>query len=308
VRNGHWSRWLIGTAGLALASAGALAAWGVLVEPRLVQTQRIDAWLPRLPADWEGQHLALLGDLQIGAPLANTDAVQRAVARVIASRPAAALLAGDYVYDLARQPAAIIDDLLRLLRPLVEAGVPSLGVLGNHDFAPEDISDPRQRAEFASRVEAALESLGIRILRNEALALPSPGRQPLYVVGLGERAAGEDAGWRAAFEQLPADAPRVVLAHDPAALQHVPAGWAPLALAGHTHGGQIRVPGHPAWAPARWRKPWPEYVDGWINGFLRPGNRLYVNRGIGFSRLPIRFGAPPEVTLITLHRPPTRRA
>jgi predicted MPP superfamily phosphohydrolase len=46
----------------------------------------------------------------------------------------------------------------------------------------------------------------------------------------------------------------------------------------------------------------PEYVDGWIDGFLQRGNHLFVNRGIGFSKLPVRIGAPPELTLITIHR------
>jgi predicted MPP superfamily phosphohydrolase len=290
---------------MAVAGGVGAAVWGVLIEPRLLQKRLVDAWLPDLPAGWREQRLALLGDLQVGAPLANTDTIRRAVREAIAARPGAVLLTGDYVYNTSHDPPAIIGQLVELLRPLASAGLPTLGVLGNHDFALESTPDPRRQRALADEVEAALEQAGIRILRNLAIPLPAPlgggsGRDVLYVVGIGERSVDQD-NWRAAFARVPEGAARVVLAHDPLALEPIPAGRAPLALAGHTHGGQIRVPSQPGWTPARWWMRWPEYVDGWIDGLLEPGNRLYVNRGIGFSKLPVRLGAPPELTLVTLH-------
>jgi predicted MPP superfamily phosphohydrolase len=301
------SKWLPLLASMAAAGGVGVAVWGVLIEPRLLQKRTVHAWLPNLPAGWREQRLALMGDLQVGAPLANTDTIRRAVREAIAARPGAVLLTGDYVYNASSDPPAIIGQLLELLRPLASAGIPTLGVLGNHDFAPESTPDPRRQRVLADQVESALEQAGIRILRNQATPLPAPvggrpGRDVLYVVGLGERSVGQDSWW-AAFARVPEGAARVVLAHDPLALEPIPPGWAPLALAGHTHGGQIRVPSRPGWTPARWWMPWPEYVDGWIDGLLQPGNRLYVNRGIGFSKLPVRLGAPPELTLVTLHAP-----
>jgi predicted MPP superfamily phosphohydrolase len=61
------------------------------------------------------------------------------------------------------------------------------------------------------------------------------------------------------------------------------------------------------WTPARLIQRWPNYLSGWIDGFVQPGNRLYVNRGIGFSYIPVRFGAPPELTLVTLRSSPPGR-
>lgn len=297
---------LAAAAGLAVATGGLLAAWGVLVEPRLLEKRAITAWLPNLPAAWDGQRLALLGDLQVGAPLANVDTVRRAVDTIVVSRPAAVLLAGDYAYHLAADPSAIAAQVRDLLRPLAAAGIPTFGVFGNHDFAVEGTDDPRRQQELGGLVATALHHAGVRILRNAAVPIPSPDgatgpASQLYVVGLGERAVEQD-DWCAAFDGVPSGVARVVLAHDPAALRGIPSGWAPLALAGHTHGGQIRAPFEPSWTPARLRLPWPQYADGWVRGFLRPGNHLFVNRGIGFSRLPIRFGAPPEVTFVTLRR------
>ena len=150
----------------------------------------------------------------------------------------------DYVYKASHDSAAVIGQLVELLGPLASAGIPAMGVLGNHDFAPESTPDPRRQHVLADQVESALEQAGIRSLRNQATQVPAPvgggsGQDVLYVVGKGERSA-------------------------------------------------------------RWWMPWPEYVDGWIDGVLAPGNRLYVNRGIGFSKLPVRLGAPAELTLVTL--------
>ncbi|CAN5618613.1 hypothetical protein BH20VER1_BH20VER1_13310 [soil metagenome] len=97
--------------------------------------------------------------------------------------------------------------------------------------------------------------------------------------------------------------------HEPATFRDLPPHTAPLAMAGHTHGGQVRFP----WLLLRrllGRSTNHESVlSGWIKNYGAPGNRLYVNRGIGFSRLPIRFNAPPEITLFTLQAagaPPAR--
>jgi uncharacterized protein len=302
------STWLGLGAGLAFAAGLAAATWGLLIEPRLLQTRRVHAWLPHLPPAWDGQQLALLGDLQIGAPLSNLGTMRRAVRAIVAARPGLVVLTGDYVYNASHDPVAIIGQLLEVLRPLVSADLACVGVLGNHDFALESTPDRSRQQLLAGAVESALERAGIRVLRNEAGAVVAPGgdragQQALYVVGLGERSVAED-DWRQAFARVPEGAPRVVLAHDPLALHGIPAGWAPLALAGHTHGGQIRVPSKPRWTPVRLWKPWPAYADGWVDGFLQPGNRLYVNRGIGFSKLPVRIGAPPELTFVTLHRVP----
>jgi uncharacterized protein len=288
-----------GGAGLVAGVLG-LAAWGLLVEPHWLQTRRITAYVPNLPSGWRDQRLALLADFQIGAPLSNTGTVRRAIRRIVRHRPAAVLIAGDFVYDLAADPDARIQEVVHVLRPLREAGLPVFAVLGNHDFAIEG-TDREPRPALNNALVAALDALGVRVLRNQAAVIPLASRwpEPLYVVGLGERAVGED-DWRAAFSDLPPNAARIVLTHDPATLRTVPAGWAPLALAGHTHGGQIRVPLAAGWTPARLVQRWPNYLSGWIDGFVQPGNRLYVNRGIGFSYIPVRFGAPPELTLVTL--------
>jgi predicted MPP superfamily phosphohydrolase len=87
--------------------------------------------------------------------------------------------------------------------------------------------------------------------------------------------------------------------HNPRSFLPLPANTAPVAIAGHTHGGQIRLPLTPQWSWLTVTKEM-EHVDGWSHGYGASGNQLYVNRGIGFSEVPLRINCPPEVTIFTL--------
>lgn len=290
------------------AAAALLAAWSALVEPRLIDQRSEAAAIPNLPTAWDGRQVALLADLQVGAWFSNVGTVKRVLKRVREARPAVALIAGDFVYDSARDPDGAIGLAVELVGSLPADGIPTYAVLGNHDYAHEsDEPEPRRR-RIARDLDRALEAAEVRVLHNEPVPLPSPappaaGEPPLYLVGVGEVMAG-DAHPIEAIHRVLAEAPRLVLMHNPSSFPDLPPGSAPLALAGHTHGGQIRLPFKTDWGPARFLQPWPQYVDGWIEGYGQSGNRLYVNRGIGFSHLPLRLGCRPELTLITL-RPGT---
>lgn len=285
------------------AGAAVLASlWAIAVEPRLLDEQRLEVELPHLPPSWDGRRLALLADLQIGIRFGNTDTVRRAVRRAVACEPALVLLAGDFVYEAVRRPQPALSALGSALRPLARAGIPSFAVLGNHDFGEQGTEDERIRV--AQQVRSTLEAAGIRVLENEAVPLsPSrAGEAPLFVAGIGPHIPHRDAPLQA-ISQVPEDCPRVVVMHNPSSFAALPPGSAPLALAGHTHGGQLRIPFLPRLSLGRLTVPWPEYLDGWIDGLGQPGNHLYVNRGLGFSRSPMRFGCPPELTVVTLRSP-----
>jgi uncharacterized protein len=293
--------------------------WGVAIGPRRLRVERHRAAIPHLPACWQGRHLALLSDLQVGMPFGNEGVVATAVRDIVRRRPAAVLLAGDFVLHPHNDPAPRIEAAVGLLRPLARAGLPTFAVLGNHDYQLE--SDPPRTPPLDARITGALEDLGITVLRNEAVAL-RPGsrarrgrrwRAPaedgdasaLFIVGLGERRMDDD-DVDAALEGLPPHAPRVVMMHNPDTFPHLPAGSAPFAIAGHTHGAQVSpLPGNRStWLLRMAGMPGDlQRGAGWIDpGFGRPGNRLYITRGIGFSHVPVRINAPPELTYFRLTR------
>ncbi len=300
-----------------------LLVYGALVEPRLIEVKEEKAEIPGLPNEWSGQRIALIADLQIGMWLGNEETDRRIVDRIIQEKPALVLIAGDFVYkptdederdDLEREDTHAfrqeVERAVALVKPLVRAGLPVYAVLGNHDYGmnhPDSIKNDR----IAEAMRAALEGAGIRVLENAAQPLPSPndnGRKEnsssaakLYLAGIGSRYASHDRP-AAAVAQIPAGAPRIVLMHNPDSFAGLPPRTAPLALAGHTHGGQIRVPFTETWSWMALQADEQVHVDGWIGGYGQPGNRLYVNRGIGFSTFPVRINCRPELTFFTLHR------
>lgn len=295
----------------------ALFVWG-LIEPRVILDERqARAPIPALPAAWEGAEIAVLGDFQIGIWLANEQMVRQAVARVVERKPAAVLLTGDLLYkptdeesqseaqeeiepEDRRGIARQIAQSVALVRPLTEAGIPTYAVLGNHDYLAET---PQAFAwgEVADELARALADAGVRVLRNEAVAMERKGAQ-LYLGGVDSLYARR-ARPAQVLDAIPAGAPRILLMHNPDVFVQLPPHSAPLAVAGHTHGGQARLPGLPDWSLMSLMQKEAVTADGWIRkDYGAAGNRLYVNRGIGFSFLPVRINCPPELTWFTLKK------
>jgi predicted MPP superfamily phosphohydrolase len=275
-----------------------LIFWGAAIEPRFIlETTEHDAQVQNLPSEWEGQKIALIADFQIGMWLDNPGMVEGAVASAILERPAAVLIAGDFVYKPDRET---VRTAVNLVRPLAEEGIPTFAVLGNHDYSLMK-RDSEKNTEIAEYLRSELEAAGITVLENSAEALRlRDGGAPLYIAGIGSEWA-ENSAPGAALAGVPDGEPRVVFMHNPVVFRDLPADSAPLALAGHTHGGQIRIPFTPSesWLDiARDRE---VVADGWaVDSIGAPGNRLYVNRGIGFSSVPIRINCEPELSLFTL--------
>ncbi|MFP4348429.1 MAG: metallophosphoesterase [Desulfococcaceae bacterium] len=296
--------------------------WGNLIEPRIIDETRYEVSIPDLPDEWNGARIAFITDIQIGIWFGNPDTARRAVLRIIKEKPAAVLLGGDFIYhpteadeppaealleyESEEKTAAVseITRVVQILRPFIDMGIPVYAVLGNHDFAMETKS--ALKVDWvAEQLATSLQEAGITVLENEVVEIQRQGRstetdtRPLYLVGIGPHYPGKDR-IENAFSNLPEGAPRIVLMHNPESFQDIPAGQAPLAMAGHTHGGQIRLPYMPAWTWLSIVAQGEVHADGWIEDFGNEGNRLYVNRGIGFSTIPVRINCTPELTYFTL--------
>ncbi|TDX27570.1 hypothetical protein DFO67_1132 [Modicisalibacter xianhensis] len=296
----------------------ALLVWGTFVAPYQIDYKEEQAEIPHLPSAWKDREIALIADFQVGMWLSNTETVKDIAERLAQRQPSAVLIAGDFIYhpigdesreeireelekDDVREVIQELRHALSLLAPLTEAGIPVYAVLGNHDYAMKEPDDTRLEW-LAQQVETTLEDVGIKVLVNESLPLPAPVNtdgDPLYLVGIGSHYANNDAPQQA-LSQLPGDAARLVFMHNPDSFARFPEGSAPLAMAGHTHGGQIRLPWTSDWSWMAMLAKNDVHADGWVENYGKPGNRLYVNRGIGFSVIPVRLNAAPEVTLFTL--------
>ncbi len=95
------------------------------------------------------------------------------------------------------------------------------------------------------------------------------------------------------MEQITDDAPVVLMAHEPDIFPEVPARVA-LTVAGHTHGGQVRLAGYAPYVPSKYGR---RYVYGHI---VEEGRNLVVSGGLGCSGVPLRFGSPPEIVLVEI--------
>ena len=290
-------RWVVS---VLLTGALLLLLWGVVIEPRLVlDVRHYDTEVPRLSQAWEDHTIALVSDLQVGMWLGNTGMVRKTVRRVIDQDPSLVLIAGDFVYH---PDSSRVEEAVSLVRPVTEAGLPVVAVLGNHDYAMSSDSDEANE-ETARYLEQELEAIGVQVLENESTAIAAPGTDSsLYLVGLGSSWA-EKSSPSAAFANVPPDAARVVLMHNPVGYRHLPPQTSALTLAAHTHGGQIRVPYTPSESWLEIARSREVIADGWAADSIgADGNRLYVTRGTGMSILPLRIFCPPELTFFTLRR------
>ncbi len=136
--------------------------------------------------------------------------------------------------------------------------------------------------------KALFTRAGVKYLVNEAAEVAPR----VWLVGIDDAGSGTP-NFDSAVREIPSGNFIIAAFHSPAFFQRV-GGRAPLVLAGHTHGGQVRIPGlPPLWLPRQSRP----YVEGW---YEEKGSRMYVSRGIGMSLLPVRFSCRPEVALITV--------
>lgn len=275
-----------------------LAIWS-FIEPRILITDNETARIPNLPQAWQGKQIGHISDFQIGLWGDNRDTARRSVAELIEAKPAVALISGDFIYHPGLNIQSEVETAVDIVRPLVKAGIPTYAVLGNHDYGMSGQSASPKVTE-AERLRTALEAAGIEVLENESVQLKLPdSNESLDLVGVGSLWAKRDDVKRA-LSGLSNGRPRITIMHNPDSFEQFPANSAPFAVAGHTHGGQVRIPGTPQWSWLRLTQPDKVHADGWAKDYGQSGNQLYVNSGIGMSIAPIRLFCPPKLTLFTL--------
>ena len=233
---------------------------------------------PNLPYHLDGFRILQVSDLHIDG----TDGLAEALGRLLSTIEAdICVLTGDYRFE-DFGPCNDVYPGMRTVLSNISTRYGIFGILGNHD---------------TSEIAFALEEMGVRMLINDAAAIPGVGGSSLYVVGVDDPFDFRCDDLASALSAVPRNAFKVLLAHAPELYIEAAASGVDLYLSGHTHAGQIRFPllgsiRHNANCPRAFA------YGHWTHREMQG----YTTAGAGCSSLPVRFNCPPEVALIELRR------
>jgi predicted MPP superfamily phosphohydrolase len=286
------------------------SAYGFVAERFRFYVREVEIPIANLPPALDGLRITQLSDIHIGSymPLAQ---VRRAVGMANELSGDLAVVTGDFLTGRTDPLEDCIAELSRLCSPL---GV--WGCNGNHEIYA--------RAEEKSA--ELFQKFGMKLLRHETVELSWKG-STFNLLGVDYQrqrdTEGNHAPMLAGVKSLVRrDVPNILLSHNPNSFRKAAELGIELSLAGHTHGGQVRVEilDH-RWSPAEFLTPYvaglyrrplfaPSDIDDAKVSDLRQStipqpqgsSAIYVNRGLGTIGAPVRLGVPPEITLITLRR------
>ncbi len=248
---------------------------GILTYSQTLQVTRYTVSTPNLPHGDDGLRIVQISDLHRRQAVPDMF-IRSAVAAAQREKPDLVVLTGDFV-SFGKGNAQACAELLAPLK--ARFGV--YAVMGNHDHW-----------ENAAEVTRALEGVGVKVLTNRNVKIAGG----IYLVGLDDLWSGKP-DFVKAWRGVPENTAQVLLCHNPQPEKITPHKC--LMISGHTHGGQLNIPGVarntlPGLRNAR-------YVEGW---YKTGGVRMYVNRGIGKVNPPIRLFCRPEVTVYALSSNP----
>jgi len=283
-RRGVSRRAFLRGAGALVALPASATLWAREIEPFWLDLREIPIATPGLPQAFEGFRVAQLTDLHMDGHVP-IGYLRRVIDRVNASKPDVVLVTGDVV----NHTMEWIDPAAELLSGLL---APTFVSFGNHDYAA-GYAQPGPATFLADPLQRRLERAGCGVLRNRAVRLER-GQDRLFIVGI-EDLWSTRFSPAAAFAGIDGTEQTVIaMSHNPDSAPHVVPFSPKLILAGHTHGGQIRVPllGAPI-LPLIDRR----FDQGLFA--LENGCQMYVSRGVGFL-MRARFCCRPEVPIFVL--------
>ena len=256
------------------------ATWAFFIEPnRLVthyETIQIEHW----PAPLSGLKIAVLADIHAGARFIDEQKIRLIVERTNQLNPDLIIIAGDYISG-GRDRHAMDPEVFAPILKDFRAPLGVYTVLGNHDWWFD-----------GERVRRVLEANGIKVLENDVARIETRGTS-LWLLGLADL-------WtrmprvHPAIDKVPEGEAIIAIAHNPDIFPQLPER-VPLFLAGHTHGGQVRLPIIGTLVHTT------DFGDKYEAGHVfENGHHLFVTTGIGTSIMPVRFGVPPEIVLLTV--------
>jgi len=263
-----------------------LVFWGFFIEPnRLVvrhETVQIDQW----PRELNDLRIAVLSDIHAGGAFIDERKLRTIVERTNALQPEMIVILGDYISgDGRRHPLKMTPDVFASILKDLYAPLGVYSVLGNHDWWYN-----------GGHVRAALERNGIKVLDDDVFKVEARGTS-FWLLGLADLWTRPQR-IAETVSHVPENATAIALTHNPDIFPNVPSR-VQLLIAGHTHGAQVHLPviGYVV-------QPSNRYGERYAHGHIyENGHHLFVTTGIGTSILPVRFGVPPEIVLLTVKSP-----
>jgi len=251
-------------------------ARAALTEPYMLTIEHERIGLRRLPEAFEGFRIVQLSDVHHG-PFSDRTQIERAVETANRLKPDIIALTGDYISKERHYAAPCAEMLAKL-----EAKYGVFAVLGNHDHWTD-----------AALITDLFRAEGITVLINEGMRFELNG-SAFWLAGVDDTMVGlEDIPLALAGSRE--NEMKLLLAHNPIVLRRAARADVDLVLSGHTHGGQVALRSEPSPSGGPRRR--------FLKGLGRFGNtQIYVNRGLGTVVLPIRYGCPPEVSLLELRK------
>lgn len=268
-------------------------AWlyGTMVERNRFRIKRTEIVSQTLPSSFDGYRVVHISDMHLMSFAGRERALQRAVDKINALEPDLIAFTGDLV-TLGPEELDGLQDILSAMT--AKDGV--YAVLGNHDYSEYRRHDSQQaRRESLEVLKRRIREMGWHLLLNENRSIVR-GEDKLSVIGVENISGNRSFRTYGDFQQarIGADgAYKILLSHDPShwRAEVVDKSDVDLTLSGHTHAMQISLLG---WSPSSLM--YDEY-----RGLYNQGEQyLYVNTGLGQTAVNARFGATPEITLITL--------
>lgn len=273
--------------------------WGALANRFNMEVKHVSVVIPSLPQSMEGTTIVQFSDLHTGTYGNDTTYVSRLVDAINSLEADAIVFTGDIVNRRSEEVIPFLPVLSRLHAPM---GV--YAILGNHDYGDyQNWESPADKKANMETLYNAYARTGIRLLRNETAWLRNHANDPIALIGvenIGDPPFKTYGSLRTAYPTPHDSIPKILLSHNPQhwvdSISGNPGMNIPLTLSGHTHAMQIEVSGI---SPASLRySTW-----GGLYADNDSSHKLYVNIGAGTVGLPMRLGATPEITLITLHKP-----
>ncbi|EGL19192.1 MULTISPECIES: metallophosphoesterase [unclassified Paenibacillus] len=262
--------------------------YAIRIEPARLSVTRHSVYSGKVPEAFSGTKIVQFSDTHIG-PDFTLQQLKKAVALINGEKPGIVVFTGDLFDSMGRYGAG--REQISSVLAEIHAPLGKFAVYGNHD-----------RGGGGSPFFAPLmQRAGFRVLVNEAYRMKGPGGKAMTITGLDDYLLGRPDE-KKALSSLNKEEFNLLLVHEPDVADRLLPYPVDLQLSGHSHGGQVRLPVLDAPVKTRLAE---KYESGMYEiGETGDSRLLYVNRGAGTTRMRIRLGSEPELSVFTLSRKP----